>query len=213
MVNRQMFTRRQWLVSGCLAVGAVTAVVVLRKTSSDARLLAAASDYCVVAPLRAFDSASGVGLLDPRPVPVDARCPVCGMFPARSPEWAAQVIFDDGATHFFDSPLSLFTYLQDVARYTAGRPLAEVAARYVRDSGSHPDSLGWIEAQIAFYVHGSDALGPMRAGNLPAFSNAASANAFARRRGGQVIQAGQISPAILQALGGAKRHLHQESSV
>lgn len=212
-MNRQMFTRRQWLVSGCLAVGAVAAVVVLRKTSGDARLLAATSDYCVVAPLRAFDADSGVGLLAPRPVPVDARCPVCGMFPARSPEWAAQVIFDDGATHFFDSPLSLFTYLQDVERYTAGRRLSEVAARYVRDADSHSEAPGWIDAQTAFYVHGSDALGPMRAGNLPAFSSAVSAQAFASRRGGQVIQTGEISPAILEVLGGAKRHLHQDHSV
>ena len=212
-MQHQLLTRRQWLVTGSLAVGAGAAALVLRKTSGNAQLLAAASDYCVVAPLRALDSASGIGLLAPRSIPEDARCPVCGMFPVRSPEWAAQAIFDDGATHFFDSPLSLFIYLQDVERYTAGRRLSEVAARYVRDADSHSEAPDWIDAQTAFYVHGSDALGPMRAGNLPAFASAVSAQAFASRRGGQVIQTGEISPAILEVLGGAKRHLHQDHSV
>ena len=184
-------------------------MMVFRKTSGDAPLPAVTDDYCVVAPLLAFDPAWGIALLAPRAVPADARCPVCGMFPSRSPEWAAQIVFDDGDTQFFDSPLSLFTYLQEVGRYTAGRALASVAAQYVRDSVTGE----WIDAPSAFYVHGSDAVGPMRAGNLPAFSSDTSAQAFASRRGGQVIRAGQISPAILQTLSGVKRHLHQESAI
>ncbi|MDD2881113.1 MAG: hypothetical protein PHQ58_11815 [Rhodoferax sp.] len=32
----------------------------------------------------------------PRAVPADVRCPVCGKYPARSPDWAAQVIFTNG---------------------------------------------------------------------------------------------------------------------
>ncbi len=209
-MRHRMLTRRQWLVTGGLAlVGVGAALIVLQKAPSEAPRLAASGDYCVVAPLLPFDPASGIGLLAPRSIPSDARCPVCGMFPARSPEWAAQVIFDDGATQFFDSPLSLFTYLQDVGRYTAGRQLADIAVRYVRDSVSED----WIDADLAFYVHGSDAVGPMRAGNLPAFHSRASAQQFASRRGGQVLDVEQISPTVLQALGGTSRHLHPESPI
>ena len=208
-MRSRKLTRRQWLVVGCLFVGGGAAAIALRKISGDAPLLAVTDDYCVVAPLLTFDPAWGIALLAPRAVPPDARCPVCGMFPSRSPEWAAQIVFDDGDTQFFDSPLSLFTYLQDVGRYTAGRNLASVAAQYVRDSATSE----WIHAPSAFYVHGSDAVGPMRAGNLPAFSSDTSAQAFASRRGGQVIRAGQISPTMLQTLSGVKRHLHQEAAV
>lgn len=197
-------------MTGCLAVVGVGAVVVMRrKASGGERLLAATETYCVVAPLLVFDPQGPIALLAPRAVPADARCPVCGMFPSRSPEWAAQIIFEDGATQFFDSPLSLFIYLHDVGRYAAGRTVVSVAAQYVRDAMTTQ----WIDAPSAFYVHGSDAIGPMRAGNLPAFHSRASAQQFASRRGGQVISAEQVSPAMLEALGGAKRHLHQSPSV
>lgn len=171
--------------------------------------LLASEEFCVVAPPTPFDPAWGVGLLDARPVPVDARCPVCGMFPAKAPEWAAQVIFKDGATQFFDSPLSLLIYLQDVSRYTAGRQSSNIAAEFVSDSAKG----GWIPAQHAFYVSGSNSLGPMRAGNLPAFSSAEAAMQFAAARGGKVLPANQISPPLLDALNGKKRHAHVEGAV
>lgn len=58
-------------------------------------------DVCVVAPATPYDANSGLPMGAAREVPADARCPVCGMFPARSRSWAAQVIFADGDAHFF----------------------------------------------------------------------------------------------------------------
>lgn len=171
-------------------------------------LRADAGEVCVVAPPLPYDARSGLSLHAPRPVPADARCPVCGMYPARSPDWAAQVIFDNGDTQFFDSPLSLFTYLHDVGRYTRGRQASEIAASYVSDA----DSGAWISAMDAVYVSGSSALGPMRAGNLPAFSSVASARRFASARGGVLLQASQISPKLLQERNGQNRHAHAEPS-
>lgn len=177
-----------------------------RTTSADAALLVATAEVCVVAPPIPYNPKSGLGLHAPRSVPVDARCPVCGMYPARSREWAAQVVFDNGDTQFFDSPLSLFIYLQDVGHYTRGRQVSEIAASYVSDA----DSGAWISATDAVYVSGSSAVGPMRAGNLPAFSSAAAAQRFASARGGLVLKAGQISPQMLQDLNGARRHDHAD---
>lgn len=168
---------------------------------ADAPLL---PDVCVVAPPTPYNPASGLPLDAPRVIPVDARCPVCGMFPARSPDWAAQVIFSNGDAQFFDSPLSLFSYLQDVGRYTRGRDAGQIVARYVSDA----DSGRWIDARSAMYVHGSAARGPMRSGNLPAFANADAAQHFASARGGIVLRAADITPALLQGLAGASTHRH-----
>lgn len=155
------------------------------------------ADVCLVAPPTPFDASSGLGLLAPRAVPADARCPVCGMFPARSRAWAAQVIFkDNGDAQFFDSPLSLFIYLQDVGRYSRGRSASEIGAVYVSDAASGV----WIRAETALYVQGSDAVGPMRAGNLPAFADDAAALRFARARGGRVLHATDISAELLRKL-------------
>jgi copper chaperone NosL len=200
---------RRWMVavSICVAVG-VGYTWVAWQTPVNRDLLVS-EEVCVVAPPTPFDPAWGIGLHDARPVPVDARCPVCGMFPAKSLEWAAQVVFQDGATQFFDSPLSLFIYLQDVGRYTAGRQASDIAAHFVSDSAKG----GWLPAQQAFYVSGSTALGPMRAGNLPAFSSSDTAKQFAAARGGKVLAVDQISPPLLDALNGKKRHVHIKGTV
>lgn len=159
-------------------------------------------EYCVVAPPTPFDTAWGVGLLEPRPIPPDARCPVCGMFPARSREWAAQLVFDNGDTQFFDSPLTLWAYVQDVGRYAPGRNAREIAALWVSDAATGR----WTDARRAHYVHGSNALGPMRAGNLPAFAGLANAQAFAQARGGAVLAAERIDAALVGRLLRPHRH-------
>ena len=153
-------------------------------------------DVCIVAPPTPYDPAGGQLLAAAREVPADARCPVCGMYPARTRAWAAQVIFADGDAYFFDSPLSLLLYLDDVARYTRGRSADSIVARYVSDT----DSGDWIDAAQAAYVHGSTALGPMRAGNLPAFASMAAATQFSQRRGGQPLEFREITGALLQML-------------
>jgi nitrous oxide reductase accessory protein NosL len=193
-----------WVSLAGLALAACLLFTPWPTMSADAALLAAAGEFCVVAPPTPYDPKSGLGLHQARPVPADARCPVCGMFPARSPDWAAQIIFHNGDTQFFDSPLTLFLYLQDVGRYTAGRQASEIAVSYVKDvSGG-----AWISAHEAFYVSGSNAVGPMRAGNLPAFASASAAQRFAGTRGEVLLKTSQISPQLLQELGGERRHAH-----
>lgn len=164
--------------------------------------------YCVVAPPTRFDPAWGVGLLEPRAIPADARCPVCGMFPARSREWAAQLVFANGDTQFFDSPLTLWVYLHDVGRFAPGRTAAEVGAVWVSDASNGR----WINAREAFYVHGSNALGPMRAGNFPPFANEADARAFAKARGGAVLRADALTPALLDRMIRPHRHAQMDAA-
>ncbi|NDP37826.1 MAG: hypothetical protein GZ093_03620 [Rhodoferax sp.] len=159
-------------------------------------------DICVMAAPQAYDPASGLPLLAARTIPKDARCPVCGMYPARTPQWAAQLIFSNGDAHFFDSPLSLYLYLNAVTRYSPGRNASEVATTYVTDT----ESGHWTPARQAFYVQGSTALGPMRNGNLPAFASETAAQRFTQQRGGKVLTAGKISPALLDALNTRSTH-------
>lgn len=162
------------------------------------------ADVCVVAPPTPYNPASGLPLQAARPVPADVRCPVCGMYPARSPDWAAQVIFANGDAQFFDSPLSLFMYLGDVARYSPGRSADEIVAHYVTDVPSR----SWVDARSAFYVTGSTAKGPMRAGNLPAFASQDAARQFAAQRGGKVLAYADVDAGLVAQLGGQGVHVH-----
>lgn len=162
------------------------------------------ADVCVVAPPTPYNPASGLPLQAARPVPADVRCPVCGMYPSRSPDWAAQVIFANGDAQFFDSPLSLFMYLGDVARYSPGRSAGEIVAHYVTDVSSR----SWVDARSAFYVTGSTAKGPMRAGNLPAFASQEKAREFAAQRGGKVLAYADVDAGLVVQLGGQGVHAH-----
>ena len=170
-----------------------------QRRKSDA---AVQDDVCIVAPALRPEGDDRIASDGPHPIPADARCPVCGMYPARDPRWAAQIVYTDGAAHFFDSPVSLHLYLKDIARFGAGRSLDDIESRWVTDY----DSGAWIDALAAFHVDGSDAAGPMRNGNLPAFATEAQAQAFAARHGGRVLSATRIDAPLLARLDTRARH-------
>lgn len=170
-----------------------------------------AEDVCIVAPARvtephAYDPASGLGIHDARPIPADARCPICGMYPARFPRWAAQLIFKDGATHFFDSPVDLFMYLETPERFGSERKPADVATIYVADFRSG----AWLPARQAVFVRDSRARGPMRGPDLPAFADAATAQAFIAEQGGRALSFEQIDASVVSGLRDANhaQHMH-----
>lgn len=170
-------------VAGLLALGG--GMLRLRRGTEQA---AGDNEICIVAPTFAYDPRSGLPLSAPREVPAEARCPVCGMYPARQRAWAAQAIFADGAVQYLDSPLSLFLFLQRVERYAPGRRVGDIVAAYVSDQQSGQ----WLDADGAVYVHGSRLLGPMRAGNLPAFAERQQAERFVQRMRGQIVSAANL---------------------
>lgn len=214
--------RRRGLVAALLGVGALGGLGGAawqweqnrQATARAAEALALTEeDVCIVALPVPYDPSSGIPLNAAREVPTDARCPVCGMYPSRSRAWAAQVIFENGDAYFFDSPLSFFMYLGNVAHYTKGREPQHIVAKYVTDTniGTGAGTGAWLDATTAVYVTGSSAKGPMRAGNLPAFASKAIAEKFVQQRGGQVLEFGAVDAALLQKLAPARRHDHSTS--
>lgn len=184
--------------AGAIAAAAVTLLPGVKQAAGD---LVIENELCIVAPATPYDPASGLPMLAPRPIPAGARCPVCGMYPARSPRWAAQSILKDGASHSFDSPIDLFFFLQRVDHYDSRYTSADVAASYVTDF----ESGQWIEASSAFFVQGSSILGPMRDADLPAFASREAAETFARNRGGKTLTFTDITPELIASL---NRNVH-----
>ena len=170
-----------------------------------------AEDICIVAPTRLsvpypHDPASGLDRLAARPVPADARCPVCGMYPARFPKWAAQIIFSDGSAHFFDSPVDLFAFLDEPARFDAEHTAADAAALYVADHRSGT----WVDARKAVFVIGSSVRGPMRGPDLPAFAEPGAAQTFIAEHGGRALAFDEIGHNTAHELRNAAHdgHMH-----
>lgn len=126
----------------------------------------------------------------------DARCPVCGMYPARYPKWMAQVLFKDRAMLAFDSPADLFRYLQNTAKYDRNHPAADAVAIFLTDFVKG----GWIEAKRSFLVVGSNAKGPMNNADLPAFDSREAAEQFSKANGGKVLAFDKVTPEVVSGL-------------
>ena len=193
------------LLAGVVFVIAIATRLLLSQDKQTARDVdRITSELCLVAPATPYDSSSGLAMLAPKSIPADARCPVCGMYPARFPRWAAQTVFKDGASHYLDSPVDLFVFLQGIDRYTRRYALKDIATSYVTDF----ETGQWIEVHHAFFVHGSNAAGPMRNADLPAFSTLKSADSFARSRGGKVLTFRQATPELIQPMSRNVHHRH-----
>jgi nitrous oxide reductase accessory protein NosL len=117
----------------------------------------------------------------PDPGPKDT-CPVCGMFVAKYPEWIATVLYKDGHAHHFDGAKDLFKYLLDLAKWAPGDKAENIASIGVTEYYG----LTRIDAHDAFYVLGSDTLGPMGHELIP-METREDADEFMKDHGGKQI--------------------------
>lgn len=117
----------------------------------------------------------------PDPAPRDL-CPVCGMVVSKYPAWVATVVYGDGHAHHFDGAKDLFKYLFDVPRYARGHRRQDIA----RIGVTEYYELKRIDARQAYFVIGSDVLGPMGHELIPLASRA-DAEEFLRDHQGRRI--------------------------
>ena len=112
----------------------------------------------------------------------DARdlCPVCGMIVSKYPNWTATVLYKNGHAHHFDGAKDMFKYLQDLPKYAPGHRQEDIRAIAVTDFYN----LGKADARQAFFVIGSDVLGPMGHEFVP-LANRTDAEEFLRDHKGK----------------------------
>lgn len=134
----------------------------------------------VVALLAAFPGAAED--VRPQQPGESSRCPVCGMLVARHADWLAQLVFTSGDALFFDGAKDLFRYLLDPERPKAETSDAEIAATFVTGYYERKP----VRAREAYFVIGSDVLGPMGAELVPHPSRDA-AEEFLRDHGGSAV--------------------------
>ncbi len=140
--------------------------------------------------------------LSPQYVQRSTRCPVCGMYPYRTPQWTAQIVFNDQSASSFDSPVDLFRFLGNMALFDKQHKAADIGAIYVADYNTKTLS----DAKKAFFVLGSKALGPMNDANLPAFATRDAADAFVKAQGGKVLAFGEVTRDVIKSLNSGHQH-------
>ena len=137
----------------------------------------------------------GEGLQWPAPGPKDT-CPVCGMFVSLYPDWVATVVYRDGHAHHFDGAKDLFKYLLNLPKYAPGHAQADIAAIGVTEYYN----ISRIDARTAWYVIGSDTLGPMGHELVP-LATQAEAEEFQRdHQGKRTVRFDEVTPALLDQL-------------
>lgn len=137
----------------------------------------------------------------------DLACGQCGMFPAKYPQWQAQVVFNDGKMTPFDGCKCMFGFLLKLNQSDQEHATGDVAAVWVREFNTGD----WLDAKNAHFVVGSDQKGPMGKELIP-FGDAASAERFQKEHGGQRAQYDDITMETLKPLMG-QMHMKEKMNM
>ena len=124
----------------------------------------------------------------------DDRCPVCGMFVSPYPEWVGQVRHGDGTTVFFDGSKDLFKYLLSLERLPPNKRRKNVAAVFV--TNYYDGEV--IAARTAFFVVGSNVMGPMGPDLVPHRSLEAAQDFAQDHDGRRILRFDEITSAMLR---------------
>jgi len=127
-------------------------------------------------------------------------CPVCGMLVAKYPNWVAVVQWKDGHAHFFDGAKDMFKFLHDLPKFAPGHRKEDIAAIHVTDFYN----LQRIDARQAFYVTGSDVLGPMGHELVPLAGKLDADDFMKDHKGKRLLSFEQVTPDIPAALDTAR---------
>jgi len=110
------------------------------------------------------------------------RCPVCGMFVAKYPDFLSIITFRDGGHVFFDGVKDMMKYYFNLDRNNPGKRIEDIVRIRVKDYYT----LSLIDGSKAFYVSGSEVYGPMGRELIP-FEKKEDAEEFLRDHGGKAV--------------------------
>ena len=126
-------------------------------------------------------------IADPGP---EVRCPVCGMYPARYPEYRCQISTADGKQLHFCSSQCLVSFQADPNKYVKDAAKTKSIWVTVFPDGDSEYAMG------LHYLVGSSLMGPMGKEALP-YRNKAAALKSAQENGGKVVRFKALSPALV----------------
>lgn len=118
----------------------------------------------------------------------DTRCPVCGMFVKKYAPWITQLVSEDGEVKAFDGVKDLMAYYFEPELY-GGKQIADSIIVWVKDYYSQ----SWINGKEAFYVGGSDVMGPMGHELIPFLRSAAAENFMNDHKGTALLRFSDIT--------------------
>ncbi len=120
-------------------------------------------------------------------VPKEAKCPVCGMFVAKYPKWAAITETTDGKKLYYDGVKDMMKFYFDPKQFHHEKK--EFKSIQVADYYT----LKLIDAKKAWFVIGSNIYGPMGEELIPFISENDAKTFFSEHNGKQIITFDEIN--------------------
>lgn len=124
------------------------------------------------------------------------KCPVCGMFVSGYQNWLAIVRLKNGQTAYFDGPKDMFTYCLNPGKYAPTAKPSDFGEILVKDYYT----LKQIDARKAYYVVGSDILGPMGKELIPLARKQDADELMVDHKGKKIYKFNEITPTVLKSL-------------
>ncbi len=129
---------------------------------------------------------SGAGPRKAFTIEVHKECPLCGMIPARYPQFHCQLVLKNGDYVAFDSATGLLTYLLFPDK--TGMEPGKVSQVYFKDYVTE----AWIPSDQTYFVVGSEIMGPMGIEFLAVDSEENALAVKRQEKGELIIQYQQI---------------------
>jgi copper chaperone NosL len=130
-----------------------------------------------------------------KPSPKD-KCPVCGMFVAKYPDFLAEILFKDGSYALFDGTKDMLKYYFNMGKYSPSKKQPEIDSIYVTDYYN----LTFIDAYKAYYVLGSDIYGPMGRELIPLEKEGDAKEFMKDHRGKSILRFKDVTQEIVKGL-------------
>lgn len=124
------------------------------------------------------------------------KCPVCGMFVAKYPDFRAKVVFKDGSHAYFCGVKDMMKYTFDLPKYNPGQEPSTIAGIIVTDYKHMKPTDGYK----AHYVVGSVVFGPMGQEFFPFEEESAALEFLQENRGKEIVRYPQIDSQVLKEL-------------
>ena len=137
----------------------------------------------------------GAGAAAEKPSKQD-KCPVCGMFVYKYPEWVGQIVFKDGSYAFFDGAKDLFKYYFNLKKYNPQKARGDIERIHVMEYYE----IKPVTAQGAWFVIGSDVYGPMGRELIP-LATEKDARAFLKdHKGKRILRFDEVTSSVIEKL-------------
>lgn len=134
------------------------------------------------------------------PVNPGERCSVCGMFVAKHQAWITQLHQPGEKVLFFDGVKDMMAYYFNPSAYGGGGDPGG-AEIWVKDYYH----LKWMDGRAAYFVVGSDVMGPMGEELIPFDSRQAAENFMKDHKGKQILAFSEIEAPMIMAM--KKEHM------